>query len=67
MDSRKCVFCHLGVSADQYNRGALLAAKFVHYASHFFEHFSEAKALSIIQAFSWHFAGKLLFPQNIEK
>ena len=27
MDSRHFVFCHLGVSADQYNGGALLVAK----------------------------------------
>ena len=34
---------------------------------HVSEHFNEAKALSIIRAFYWHFPGKLiLFPQNIE-
>ena len=28
---------------------------------HFFEHFSEAKALSIIRAFQWHFLRKINF------
>ena len=33
----------------------------------FFEHFSETKVLSIIQAFKWHFSRKLtFFSQNIE-
>ena len=37
---------------------------FVHYASIFFEHFSEAEALSIIRAFQWHFPRKLIFPRK---
>ena len=34
---------------------------------HFFEHFSEAKALSIIRAFQWHFPQKINFFEKIKQ
>ena len=34
---------------------------------HFFEHFSEVKALSIIRAFQWHFPRKIKFSEKIKQ
>ena len=66
--SRKFLFHHLGVSTDQYNRGALLAAdRLLYIMPAFFRALEKGKSIEHYSGILVAFSRKIiLFPQNTE-